>query len=263
MKNNFMSTSYQIRHVSFDAKKGLLTDSCQQHHLSYTESRLLTLLLERQNKIVSKEELKNFAWEHTVVTDSSLTKSIAKIRQSLSTYFPNDEIIATVPRVGYRLDLEDTSISENKLEHEDETSIVLPNENNVGYQAQILSLKKLIFIIKQGLLVLSIALLAYSGFNLFRKLPNDYRNYLNNDYSATDITENAFTHKIIKPKNITIPENIKEILAEKKCNCIFMIDKRDRHYSISYFNEDTKLGESYILDEKHLTSELHKIKIEE
>ncbi|EAS65966.1 hypothetical protein VAS14_11654 [Photobacterium angustum S14] len=259
----FMSTNYQINHVKFDSKKGLLSDSCQQHLLTYTESRLLTLLLERQNEIVSKEELKTFAWEHTVVTDSSLTKSIAKIRQSLSTYFPNDEIIATVPRVGYRLDLEKTSFSEDKLEHEVETSTVLPSENNVGYQAQKLPFKKSFFIIKRGLLVLSIALLAYSGFNLFRKLPNDYRKFLNNDYSAIDITNNGFTHRIIKPKSFIIPEKIKAILAEKKCNCIFMIDKVGDHYNFSYFNNDTKLGGSLILDEKHLTQELKKIDIEE
>lgn len=259
----FMSTNYQINHVNFDSKKGLLSDSCQQHLLTYTESRLLTLLLERQNDIVSKEELKTFAWEHTVVTDSSLTKSIAKIRQSLSTYFPNDEIITTVPRVGYRLDLEKTSISEEKLEHEDETSIVLPIEKNIGNQAKKLPLRKLFLVIKRGLLVLSIVLLAYSGFNLFRKLPNDYRDYVNNDYSAIDITNNGFTHRIIKPKDFIIPEKIKAILAEKKCNCIFMIDKVGDHYNFSYFNNDTNLGESLILDEKYLTQELKKIKIEE
>lgn len=63
--------------------------------------QVLALLLRRAGEVVTKEELFDQVWAGLVTVDKVLPNAIAKLRRALGE--DNAELLATVPRVGYRL----------------------------------------------------------------------------------------------------------------------------------------------------------------
>jgi Tol biopolymer transport system component/DNA-binding winged helix-turn-helix (wHTH) protein len=74
--------------------------------------RVLLFLLRNPQKLISKEELLNAVWGDIVVTDSSLTRTIAQLRRLLGDETRNPRYIETVATVGYRF-LSKVEISED------------------------------------------------------------------------------------------------------------------------------------------------------
>jgi len=64
--------------------------------------RVLLFLLRNPQKLIAKEELLNAVWGDAVVTDSSLTRTIAQLRRLLGDETRNPRYIETVATVGYR-----------------------------------------------------------------------------------------------------------------------------------------------------------------
>jgi Tol biopolymer transport system component/DNA-binding winged helix-turn-helix (wHTH) protein len=64
--------------------------------------RVLLFLLHNPQKLITKEELLDAVWADAAVTESSLTRSIAKLRRALGDDFQEPRYIATVQTVGYR-----------------------------------------------------------------------------------------------------------------------------------------------------------------
>jgi Tol biopolymer transport system component/DNA-binding winged helix-turn-helix (wHTH) protein len=64
--------------------------------------RVLLFLLRNPQKLIAKEELLNAVWGDAVVTDSSLTRTIAQLRRLLGDEIRNPRYIETVATVGYR-----------------------------------------------------------------------------------------------------------------------------------------------------------------
>jgi TolB-like protein/DNA-binding winged helix-turn-helix (wHTH) protein len=64
--------------------------------------RVLLFLLHNPQRLIRKEELLNALWADAAVTESSLTRSIAKLRRVLGDDFQEPRYIETVPTVGYR-----------------------------------------------------------------------------------------------------------------------------------------------------------------
>jgi Tol biopolymer transport system component/DNA-binding winged helix-turn-helix (wHTH) protein len=64
--------------------------------------RVLLFLLHNPQKLITKEELLDAVWADAAVTESSLTRSIAKLRRALGDDFQQPRYIATVATVGYR-----------------------------------------------------------------------------------------------------------------------------------------------------------------
>lgn len=60
---------------------------------------LLRYLLSKQGEVVKKEELLEAVWPGVLVVDASLATAVSKLRKALG----EQEIIQTVPRVGYRI----------------------------------------------------------------------------------------------------------------------------------------------------------------
>ena len=63
---------------------------------------VLLFLLHNPQRLVAKEELLNAVWGDTAVTESSLTRIIALLRQLLGDDIGEQRYIATVAKVGYR-----------------------------------------------------------------------------------------------------------------------------------------------------------------
>ncbi len=64
--------------------------------------RVLLFLLHNPQKLITKEELLDAVWADAAVTESSLTRSIAKLRRVLGDDIREPRYIATVATVGYR-----------------------------------------------------------------------------------------------------------------------------------------------------------------
>jgi DNA-binding winged helix-turn-helix (wHTH) protein/WD40 repeat protein len=64
--------------------------------------RVLLFLLRNPQKLITKEELLDAVWADASVTESSLTRSIAKLRRALGDDIREPRYIATVATVGYR-----------------------------------------------------------------------------------------------------------------------------------------------------------------
>src|SRR5579862_2167019 len=64
--------------------------------------RVLLFLLHNPQRLITKEELLDAVWADAAVTESSLTRSIAKLRRVLGDDFQEPRYINTVATVGYR-----------------------------------------------------------------------------------------------------------------------------------------------------------------
>lgn len=97
----------------------------QTKKLKSPECRVLELLLEHPGKILTKDSLLSNAWPGRVVTEASLTQSIAQIRLALGDNGKKQTYIKTLPGIGY-------SINENmvKLESDTEKQIRCSKSNS-------------------------------------------------------------------------------------------------------------------------------------
>ena len=63
---------------------------------------MLLFLLERRERLVTKEELFEHIWEGAAVTDNALLQCIFDIRKLLGDDARHPRFIKTFPKVGYR-----------------------------------------------------------------------------------------------------------------------------------------------------------------
>lgn len=73
--------------------------------LGSNESRILLLLAENPNQVVTRNELHDFVWREQgfEVDDSSLTQAISTLRKMLHDSTRSPEFVKTVPKRGYQL----------------------------------------------------------------------------------------------------------------------------------------------------------------
>lgn len=73
---------------------------------TYVEPKVMHVLLclaERQNEVVTRDELYDLVWADAVVTDEVVTRAISTLRKALGDDFRKPAYIQTLPKVGYRL----------------------------------------------------------------------------------------------------------------------------------------------------------------
>lgn len=254
-----MLDDFKIGNVKFCCKRGILSDGEKQQVLSFTESKLLEILLRQVNEIVLKETLKEFAWQHTVVTDSSLTKSIAKLRKALAFFFEDKELILTIPRVGYKLVSHDVVSVIGGHEEKNQEEFLLAESNSCENTRPIQSSKAKFLSINirnKILLALSVILIGGALFNFSRLITLEKGQFIANGYHITELINSGFTHKLITPVGMELTQELSFLLSQQKCDCLFFVDKISGHYNISYFDPKNEQGVSFILDEKNLIDKL-------
>jgi len=70
-------------------------------HVSPKAFALLTALIQKRPKAISKDELHSLLWPDTFVSDANLPNLVAELRESLGDDAQEPRIIRTVPRFGY------------------------------------------------------------------------------------------------------------------------------------------------------------------
>jgi DNA-binding response OmpR family regulator len=87
-------------------------------NLTARELNLLTALVERQGRIVSRAELYRAVWDEPYrKSDRSVDVYVGKLRQKLDDAFPGVRFIHTHFGFGYRLAQEDDTTANGRLSH--------------------------------------------------------------------------------------------------------------------------------------------------
>ncbi|PMO30706.1 winged helix-turn-helix domain-containing protein [Vibrio breoganii] len=92
----------------FDPNSNSLIDQSDDDslvRLGSNESRILTLLCEHPNEVVTRDQLHEFVWRDQgfQVDDSSLTQAISTLRKMLKDSTKSPQFVKTVPKRGYQL----------------------------------------------------------------------------------------------------------------------------------------------------------------
>src|SRR6266436_1893728 len=96
-----------------DLRAGELTKRGLRIRLQEQPFQVLAMLLEKPKELVTREELREKIWGHTIVDfDHGLNKAINKIREALGDSSENPRFIETVARRGYRF-LADVAVVED------------------------------------------------------------------------------------------------------------------------------------------------------
>ena len=101
-KNTTQERYYFEGFVFYAETDELMAEQTQQKvKLEPQVSQLLTLLVQNQNQVLSKEFLQQTLWPNTVVEQNSLYQVLTKLRKLLNDSSRNPKYIKTVPKKGY------------------------------------------------------------------------------------------------------------------------------------------------------------------
>src|SRR2546426_10660812 len=93
---------YRVGDVEVDTSRGCIRLGQQEHHLRQQAFQVLVYLLERHERLVTKEELMERVWKDTAVTDDVLVQCVMDIRKAIGDDSRNPRFVRTIPKVGYR-----------------------------------------------------------------------------------------------------------------------------------------------------------------
>lgn len=93
---------------TFDPTSNSLVDKDADNEnvrLGSNESRILLMLSQRPNEVITRNELHDFVWREQgfEVDDSSLTQAISTLRKMLKDSTKSPQFVKTVPKRGYQL----------------------------------------------------------------------------------------------------------------------------------------------------------------
>lgn len=93
----------KIKDITIDMNKMIVTKNNEIINLTTLEYKILNLLIENINKVVTRDRIIDSIWEWTSndVNDNTITVYMKRIREKL-----NSDIIVTIKGIGYRIDEE-------------------------------------------------------------------------------------------------------------------------------------------------------------
>lgn len=109
--SNRINNLYEFGDFRFNADNNSLWRGNDLIQLTPKALELLSVLLEHEGEIVSKQEIFDRVWSETFVEDGVLTQNIYSIRQALETAGDENQLIENVARRGYRIKIPVTVIS--------------------------------------------------------------------------------------------------------------------------------------------------------
>ncbi|MGH9844820.1 MAG: winged helix-turn-helix domain-containing protein, partial [Blastocatellia bacterium] len=93
---------YDFNGFRIDAEDRVLLREGEIVPLTQKAFDVLFMLVQRNNRIVTKEELMSEVWPDTFVEEGNLAQNIYTLRKVLGESSTGDDYIKTVPRRGYR-----------------------------------------------------------------------------------------------------------------------------------------------------------------
>jgi len=95
-------TLYRLDGVEIDTSRFCLKRDGEERHLRQQTFQVLVYLLEQRERLVTRDELIDYVWRDTAVTDNALEQCLAEIRKVLGDDSRHPRFIKTIPRAGYR-----------------------------------------------------------------------------------------------------------------------------------------------------------------
>jgi DNA-binding winged helix-turn-helix (wHTH) protein/TolB-like protein len=93
---------YRCEDVEIDPSLGCLKRGGLEQHLRQQSFHLLLYMIERRQRLISKEELIENFWQGAAVTDNAVVQCVKEIRKALSDDPHEPRYIRTIHKIGYR-----------------------------------------------------------------------------------------------------------------------------------------------------------------
>ena len=93
---------YRCEDVEIDPSLGCLKRGGLEQHLRQQSFHLLVYMIERRQRLISKEELIEKFWQGAAVTDNAVVQCIKEIRKVLGDDPHEPRFIRTIHKIGYR-----------------------------------------------------------------------------------------------------------------------------------------------------------------
>ncbi|MGY3862506.1 hypothetical protein ACW5WN_13020 [Aeromonas lacus] len=185
------------------------------------------LLKEPAGSVATKKSILSYAWSDVRVSDLSLSKSISLLRSTLNEMLPGQEVIVTMPRVGYKInkslfiikndaETSDLDMDDIFLSNDDFTSSERNAIKNYTFK-RIISTTSYTKTMKVILSVLSIVFFCLSAYEysnssrfLSEKIESPKLNMMTTS-SGNEVYYLASSQKLI------------EALENIKCDCVFFV----------------------------------------
>lgn len=203
--------------AEFSVMDSELTFGNKTHQLSYTEARILDFLIKNNGSVVSKTQIIEYSWTGRVVAETSLAKSISNLRKVFRECHFHDDVIQTIPRLGYRLNLK-SNIYEKKRDEARDFSVIedarvigesLDAKIPTKYKGYFLSVK-----LKNVISYLVCFILLFISIVTLYEIiyVRDY-GFINVGYEEITINIEDKRYKIIKNKDLNIPSKIINLIS--------------------------------------------------
>ena len=212
---------YSCGDLVFDIEKMTITKDRAERALNYNECLLFKAFLESSNQVLSKETLKQAGWPETIVTDSSLQKSVQKLRLAIA--MSESVELRTIAGVGYMLYCDNASLEAKPS------------------GAQRFNATKLAKIL---LASVSIVLIVLSCLNFLRVTNTHLMPYLHEDYEVVDIG----SHELLKRKDMIISPDIEAVIKRFECDCFYFIGEKAGLYNLSVYDKKRHHSENYFFE---------------
>lgn len=102
--------------IDFNSTESTLLFNGKKKRIGYRDALVLDALVSNEGEVLSKDYLLEYAWGNTIVTEVSLTKSIHDLRVALKSLSPEQDIIITIPKIGYKIKNEKIKKQNNCVE---------------------------------------------------------------------------------------------------------------------------------------------------
>lgn len=99
--------NYRFNEFEFDSESLLLTKSGLTLAIRHNEAKVLALLLERADKVLSKDDILSHVWQNRPVSEQAVFQNISHLRSILG-----NQAIKTFPKRGYQWQLETVRVAE-------------------------------------------------------------------------------------------------------------------------------------------------------
>ncbi|MEZ8092654.1 transcriptional regulator [Photobacterium swingsii] len=231
--------------------------------LKSTDCQILELLIKNEGKAVSKEDIMSSVWEGRIVSESSLTQSIAQLRLMLGDSGKEQRVIKTLPRKGYMIlphlvqlvplkavltTTEEFKPSKERHQ-EDLKSIEIPSQvttrkSNLKAFYSYFSNHKIALYAAISLIVISVTLVNFWTYSVFLK-----KNTVEKKTWSKTIINNTSVHLKNDPRSSVILaffEDKKVKIADNISNIFISSNPQQLYLSCIYTSD--KLGEDLTLD---------------
>ncbi len=126
--DSFLKNTFYFSDFIVDPQANLLIKKSSQKRLESKIISLLSFLASSDNKVISKQQIREAIWPNVVVGDETIAKAIFTLRRALADDAKNPKYIETIPKKGYRFIVKANLVEEGSLAKESSSTLVSNDE---------------------------------------------------------------------------------------------------------------------------------------